>query len=157
MHSIRWASLACAAVALVGAACSSEEAKPAATTPAAATPAAATSTATPPAAATTAAPAAAKPAGPAAVPPLSTPGADGTVKAIISGAKLPTLTVKAGTVVEFVNRDATAHTATSDDGTTFDSGSLAQNETAKFTAGKAGTFAYSCSIHPDMKAFLIVQ
>ncbi|TAK80859.1 MAG: copper-binding protein [Dehalococcoidia bacterium] len=152
MHSIRWASLACAAVALVGAACSSEEAKPAAPTPAAAT-----STATPPAAATTAAAAAAKPAGPAAVPPLSTPGADGTVKAIISGAKLPTLTVKAGTVVEFVNRDATAHTATSDDGTTFDSGSLAQNETAKFTAGKAGTFAYSCSIHPDMKAFLIVQ
>lgn len=149
MHSIRSASLtACAAITLLGVACTSDDTKPAAT--ATSTPAAAAPT-TAPAGATTVA------TGPATVPPVTAPGADGTVKAIISGFKLPTLTVKAGTVVEFVNRDSTAHTATSDDGAAFDSGLLTQNQTAKFTANKAGTFAYACTIHPDMKGFLIVQ
>lgn len=152
MHSIRWASLtACAAITLLGIACASEDAKPAATaTATASAPAAAPTTATAPAAASPAA-------GPATIPPVTAAGPDGTVKALISGFKLPTLTVKAGTVVEFVNQDTTAHTATSDDGTTFDSGSLSQNQTSKFTASKAGTFAYACSIHPDMKGFIIVQ
>lgn len=84
--------------------------------------------------------------------------ADGTVRAVISNFTLPSLTVKAGTVVEFVNEDSTGHTATSEDKTTFDSKTLAPGTgTFKFTASKAGTFPYACSIHPSMKASITVQ
>ncbi|RJQ13145.1 MAG: amidase [Dehalococcoidia bacterium] len=93
-----------------------------------------------------------------AAPALSTPGADGAVRAPISGGKLPTLVVKAGTTVTFVNEDAFAHTTTSDDGSTFDSQPLTPNGgTFKFTASKTGTFTYACTIHPDMKASITVQ
>lgn len=144
MHRIRWATVtAIAAITLLGVACSSDDTKTEAT----------------PAKATTSAPAPAPPAAaPATIPPVTPAGADGTVKAVISGFKLPTLTVKAGTVVEFINQDTTGHTATSDDDKTFNSGTLTLNGgTFKFTASTAGTFPYACIIHPDMKAFVIIQ
>lgn len=152
MQPIRWAIVTSLAVALLSVACSSDDtttdAPPTTGTTAATATSAPTSAATP-----AAATAAAKTA-----PALSTPGADGTVQATISGGKLPTLAVKVGSVVAFVNQDAFAHTATSDDGSTFDSQSLAPSGgTFKFTASKAGTFTYACSIHPDMKGSITVQ
>ena len=146
MHRIRWATVtAIAAITLLGVACSSDDTETKATPTAAAT--GATVTAAP----TTAA-------APTTIPPVTLAGADGTVKAVISGFKLPTLTVKTGTVVEFLNQDTTGHTATSDDDKTFNSGTLTLNGgTFKFTASTAGTFPYACIIHPDMKAFVIVQ
>jgi amicyanin len=71
------------------------------------------------------------------------------------------LTIKAGTTVTWKNTTAAAHTVTSDDGKTFDSGTsnpiTAQSGTFSFTFTTAGTFAYHCAIHPFMKATIIVQ
>ena len=71
------------------------------------------------------------------------------------------LTIKAGTTVTWKNTTAAAHTVTSDDGKSFDSGTsnpiTAQTGTFSFTFTKAGTFAYHCAIHPFMKATIIVQ
>lgn len=67
-----------------------------------------------------------------------------------------TLTVKAGTTVTWKNNDGVAHTVTSDDGTTFDSGTLSSGASFSFTANTAGTFAYHCTIHSGMKATLVV-
>jgi len=72
-----------------------------------------------------------------------------------------TLTIKAGTTVTWKNTTAVAHTVTSDDGTSFDSGTTnpiaAQSGTFSFTFTTPGTFAYHCEIHPFMKATIIVQ
>ena len=65
------------------------------------------------------------------------------------------LSVAAGTTVTFVNNDATAHTATADDGS-WDAGQIAPGESATVTLDTAGTFAYHCMIHPSMKATLTV-
>lgn len=71
------------------------------------------------------------------------------------------LTIKAGTTVMWKNMTQVPHTVTSDDGKSFDSGSAspiaAQSGTFSFTFNTPGTFAYHCSIHPFMKATIIVQ
>lgn len=58
-----------------------------------------------------------------------------------------TLTVSKGTVVKWVNNDGYAHTATSNDGVTFDSGNIAGGGSYSYTAKTAGTFEYHCTIH----------
>jgi plastocyanin len=72
-----------------------------------------------------------------------------------------TLTIKAGTTVTWKNTTAAAHTVTSDDGKSFDSGIAnpitAQSGTFSFTFTTAGTFPYHCAIHPFMMATIIVQ
>ena len=71
------------------------------------------------------------------------------------------LTISVGTTVVWKNMTGAPHTVTSDDGTSFDSGTAnpiaAQSGTYQFTFTKAGTFTYHCSIHPFMKAKIIVQ
>jgi len=67
-----------------------------------------------------------------------------------------TLSVPLGTTVTFVNRGKEFHTVTSDDpGRPFDI-SLDTNKTATFTFAKAGTFAYHCGVHPQMKGTIRV-
>lgn len=66
------------------------------------------------------------------------------------------LTISVGTSVEWINKDSIAHTATGDGGT-FDSGSLDQGGHFTFTFTKPGTYNYGCSIHPNMRATIIVQ
>jgi plastocyanin len=56
-------------------------------------------------------------------------------------------TVAKGSVVKWTNNDSYAHTVTSNDGTTFDSGNIAGNGTYSYTADTAGTFNYHCTIH----------
>src|SRR5260221_4989812 len=72
-----------------------------------------------------------------------------------------TLTIKAGTTVVWKNVTSVAHTVTSDDGKSFDSGTsnpiAAQTGTFSFTFKTAGTFKYHCSFHPFMKATINVQ
>ena len=72
-----------------------------------------------------------------------------------------TITIKVGTTVTWTNNTSAPHTVTSDDGTSFDSGInnpiSASGGTYSFTFTKAGTFTYHCSIHPFMKATVIVQ
>jgi plastocyanin len=66
-----------------------------------------------------------------------------------------TLSVTAGTTVTWTNKDAMTHTVTSDTGL-FDSGNVAANGTYSYTFSTAGTYAYHCSIHPSMKASVVV-
>lgn len=66
-----------------------------------------------------------------------------------------TLTVKAGTTVTWVNHDEEPHTVAANDGG-FHSPGMGAGATYTFTFTKAGTFAYICSIHPFMKATVVV-
>lgn len=59
-----------------------------------------------------------------------------------------------GTVV-WTNQDGFAHTVTAGDGS-FDSGDLDQGATFSFTFPAAGTFTYTCTIHPSMTASVVV-
>lgn len=66
------------------------------------------------------------------------------------------LTVKAGTKVTWTNNDGYAHTVTSDDGTSFNSGDVAASANFAFTPTTPGTYKYHCIIHSGMTATLIV-
>ena len=65
------------------------------------------------------------------------------------------VTVKKGQKVTWTNSDTAPHNVTSDDGT-IQSKDFGQGQSFSFTPTKAGTFAYTCTIHPQMKATLIV-
>jgi plastocyanin len=62
-----------------------------------------------------------------------------------------------GTPVVWTNLGAVAHTATSDDGASFDSGDLPAGATFTFTPPGPGTFAYHCTYHPWMVGSLTVN
>jgi len=64
--------------------------------------------------------------------------------------------VAAGAVVTFTNKDAVEHTATADGGS-FDTGGLLMNQSSAKTLAAAGTFPYHCTVHPGMRATVIVQ
>jgi len=68
----------------------------------------------------------------------------------------PSVTVKAGDVVTFVNDDDDAHTATADDGS-WDSEGLNQGQKWSHTFAKSGKVTYHCTVHPFMKGTLLVQ
>lgn len=86
------------------------------------------------------------------------PGGGGSGNNItISGMAFPAnTTVKKGTVVKWYNGDSMAHTVTSDDGTSFDSGNLAAGATFSYTANTVGSFKYHCNYHSGMKGTLTV-
>lgn len=67
-----------------------------------------------------------------------------------------TITVKAGDSVTWTNQDSAGHSATADDNS-FDTGVLPQGQSKSVTFSKAGTYTYHCSVHPNMKATVIVQ
>lgn len=67
-----------------------------------------------------------------------------------------TVTVPAGTTITWVNRDEDLHTATSTTGT-FTSRGLDTDERFSFTLTTPGTYAYMCSLHPQMRGRIIVQ
>ena len=64
--------------------------------------------------------------------------------------------VNVGDTVVWKNRDAFPHTATAQD-RSFDSGEIASEGTWKMTAQKKGVLPYVCTLHPTMKAKLIVK
>lgn len=66
------------------------------------------------------------------------------------------ITVTAGTTVTWTNKDAIAHTVTSD-AALFDSGSINTNGTYSHLFSTAGTYAYHCTIHPFMTASVKVN
>ncbi len=97
-------------------------------------------------------------AAPAASAPAAAPGGL-TATVPISGFlfKPASLTVSVGARVTFTNLDSTAHTATADNGTAFDTGSLVQRQSRTVTFPTAGTFAYHCAFHPFMQATITVR
>jgi len=79
----------------------------------------------------------------------------GTVSVDIKGyAFNPSIiTISTGTTVIWTQMDSTDHTVT---GSGFDSGTLSQGQTFRRTFYDAGTYSYSCSIHPTMIGTVIV-
>jgi plastocyanin len=68
-----------------------------------------------------------------------------------------TVHVRVGGRITFTNFDSTAHTATADDGTSFDSGTLSQGQSRTITFAKAGTYTYHCAFHAFMTGTVVVS
>jgi plastocyanin len=66
------------------------------------------------------------------------------------------LTIKAGTMVVWLNKDDTPHTVTSNDNA-FSSPLLDTNAKFQFTFAKPGKYAYHCKVHPMMTGVVEVQ
>ena len=66
-----------------------------------------------------------------------------------------TLTVKRGDRVVWANKDLVPHTVTVAKG--FDSHSIAANTSWTYTARTPGRYDYMCTLHPAMKATLVVE
>jgi plastocyanin len=66
-----------------------------------------------------------------------------------------TLTVKRGDTVVWINKDPFPHTVTATG--VFDSHDIAASRSWKYTARKAGEFAYICTLHTTMKGTLKVE
>jgi len=67
-----------------------------------------------------------------------------------------TVTIQVGDSVTWTNEDSAPHTATAGDGS-FDTGQLATGDSETVTFDTAGTFAYICSIHPQMTGSVVVE
>jgi len=65
--------------------------------------------------------------------------------------------IKRGTKVRWINKDSTAHTATANNGRSFDSGRLAPGKRYTHTFKSLGKKRYHCKIHPDMRASVVVK
>lgn len=87
---------------------------------------------------------------------LSIPAQAGTVRVTIKDLDFAPKEVKAkvGDTVEWVNKDAFAHTATAADGA-WDV-KLAPKHKGQIVLKKPGTFDYFCKIHPNMKGRVVV-
>lgn len=63
--------------------------------------------------------------------------------------------IKTGGSVVWTNKDSATHTVTGDGGIA--SGDLAQGKSYTKTFDAAGTYNYSCSIHPSMTGTVVVK
>jgi plastocyanin len=66
------------------------------------------------------------------------------------------VTIKAGDTVVWTNKDSVEHDVTAADGS-FKSGILASGATFSHPFAQAGTYEYSCTLHPGMNGTVIVQ
>ena len=69
----------------------------------------------------------------------------------------PSTTVAVGGTATWTNNDSAAHTVTFDASNLECGGELATGETATAQFTSAGSFAYHCRIHPNMKGTVVVQ
>ena len=67
-----------------------------------------------------------------------------------------TIEIRVGDTVRWTNRDSVAHTATAGSGA-FDTGLLAEGESASVRFTAAGTYRYVCTPHPDMTGTVVVR
>jgi plastocyanin len=67
------------------------------------------------------------------------------------------ITIKRGTKVTWINKDSTAHTATANNGRSFDSGRLGKGQKYTHTFKSAGKKPYHCEIHSHMKGTITVR
>ena len=102
--------------------------------------------------------------GPSPQPPATQTQAPGTATVAIQNfAFVPaSITVPKGTTVTWTNQDPADHQIASDTqggnagGALFMSNSLPKGAVYSHTFDTPGTYAYHCSIHPSMKATIIV-
>ncbi|WP_027209688.1 cupredoxin domain-containing protein [Burkholderia sp. WSM2232] len=69
----------------------------------------------------------------------------------------PTLTVKRGERVQWINKDLFPHTVTAGGTHGFDSRSIAASASWSYAPAKAGSYPYGCIFHPTMHGTLTVQ
>jgi plastocyanin len=67
------------------------------------------------------------------------------------------ITIKRGTRVIWINKDTAPHTATANNGKSFDSGLLRKGQRYSHTFKSAGKKPYFCNIHPHMKGSVTVK
>ena len=67
------------------------------------------------------------------------------------------ITIKRGTKVRWINKDRTAHTATANNGRSFNSGLLSKGERYSHTFKKVGKKGYHCKPHPHMRGSVVVK
>jgi plastocyanin len=69
-----------------------------------------------------------------------------------------TIEIQNGDSVQWKNEMPFAHTSTSDDGTSWDTGPIAGNTTSPAeTPAASGNYPYHCNIHPFMKGTVVVK
>ena len=66
------------------------------------------------------------------------------------------ITVKVGTKITWTNHDPTAHTATANDNTSFNTGSINPHASRTVAFTKVGTFPYHCVFHAFMTGTVTV-
>ena len=93
--------------------------------------------------------------------PQSMTDSESTVTSEIANFALEDLTIKAGTTVVWKNRDSAQHTSTSGASPTpdgsWDTDRLGRDQSAEGIAfNQPGTFAYFCTVHPNMTATVTV-
>ena len=67
------------------------------------------------------------------------------------------ITIKRGTKVRWINKDSHPHTATANNGRSFDSGRLGKGQRYTHTFKSAGKKKYLCEIHPFMRGSVVVK
>ena len=67
-----------------------------------------------------------------------------------------TITVNAGTTVKWTNKDAVTHTVTSTVDL-FDSGNIGSGGTYTHQFNTAGSYPYTCTLHPTMSGTVVVN
>jgi plastocyanin len=69
----------------------------------------------------------------------------------------PTLTVKSGETITWINRDEEPHTVVSVEKQFKKSNALDTNQEFTITAAAPGTYTYFCSVHPKMTGTIVVE
>ncbi|MFD7867450.1 cupredoxin domain-containing protein [Streptomyces sp. NPDC057682] len=90
----------------------------------------------------------------------ATPSADGGAMITIEdfAFRPAASSVAPGSRVTVINKDATVHTVTATDGTSFDTGEVKPGQKVTFTApSRPGAYPYICTIHPTMRGTLTVR
>jgi plastocyanin len=95
--------------------------------------------------------------------PTPTPGGASSSVVIPEGAEFlanraftpPTLNVRSGTTVTWMNTDRDSHTTTSDV-PGWNSGTISPGRQFQFTFQTPGTFPYHCAFHPGMTGTVVV-
>ena len=88
--------------------------------------------------------------------PLSIGGMDESVATRDFAFSPGNLQVPVGARVTWTNYDDAPHTATADGGA-WDTGTLTRGQRASIAFDRAGAYAYYCTVHPAMKARIVVQ
>jgi plastocyanin len=65
------------------------------------------------------------------------------------------VSIQVGDTVKWTNQDSAEHTATAKD-SSFDTGKLKKGQSGSHKFTKAGSIAYICSVHPNMKGTVVV-
>jgi plastocyanin len=88
--------------------------------------------------------------------PKARAAADGSVTIADFSFSPGTVTVNVGDTVTWTNNGPTPHSATASDGS-FDTGIFPRGQSRSHTFNAAGTFAYFCTPHPNMRGTVVVQ